>query len=167
MQILPHTFGCFVCGLRNPHGLKLDLMSDSRIVECRFQFRIEHCGFHGTVHGGLVATVLDEAMAWVTGINGRRFAYCAELTTRFLAPAGPGVDLIARAEVVENKRGRLYFTKSELRADGGLLLAEATGKYLPIPAAIHESMFADFAEDPSAWVNAKGTSSTADGVAPG
>lgn len=133
--------------------MRLDLLSDSQIVECRFQFREEHCGFHGTVHGGLVSTVLDEAMAWVIGVHARRFAYCAELNTRFLSPAAPGVDLIARAEVMENKRGKLFVTRAELRDADGRMLVEATGKYLPIPAARHAEMLADFAEDPSAWVN--------------
>lgn len=152
MEILPHTFGCFVCGTKNLHGLGLDLVTDTRVVECRFRYRTEHCGFHGTVHGGLVATVLDEAMAWVIGVHARRFAYCAELNTRFLAPAAPGLELVARAELVENKRGRLFLTRSELREAAGALLAEATGKYLPIPEARHGEMLADFAEDPSKWV---------------
>jgi len=153
MQILPHTFGCFVCGVRNPHGLRLDLLSDFRVVESRFQFRPEHCGFHGTVHGGLITTVLDEAMAWVIGVQARRFAYCAELNTRFLSPAAPGVDLLARAEVVENKRGKLYLTRSELRDADGRILAEATGKYLPLPMAKQVEFLADFAEDPSVWIH--------------
>ena len=160
MEILPHTLGCFVCGTHNPQGLKLDLLSDSQVVESRFQFRNEHCGFRGTVHGGLVATVLDEAMAWVIGVHARRFSYCAELNTRFLAPAAPGVDLHLRAELVENKRGRLFLTRSELRDAQGVVLAEATGKYLPIPAARHAEMLADFAENPGQWVDlGAGTSS--------
>ena len=154
MQILPHTKGCFVCGLNNPHGLRLDLVSDSQVVECRFQFRPEHCGFRGTVHGGLIATVLDEAMAWVIGVHARRFAYCAELNTRFLAPAAPGVEFFLRAELVENKRGKLFVTESSLRdVATECVLAQASGRYLAIPAARHAEMLADFAEDPSAWID--------------
>ena len=156
MEILPHALGCFVCGVRNPLGLGLDLATDSRVVECRFCFRTEHCGFRGTIHGGLIATVLDEAMAWVIGVHARRFAYCAELNTRFLAPAAPSVELVARAEIVENKKGRLFLIRSELREATGRVLAEATGKYLPIPEARHTAMLADFAEDPSKWVGILG-----------
>lgn len=156
MQILPHTLGCFVCGVQNPQGLKLDLMSDGQIVECRFQFRNEHCGFRGTVHGGLVATVLDEAMAWVIGVHARKFSYCAELNTRFLAPAAPRVTLRLRAEIVENKRGRLFLTRSQLFDAEDVELATATGKYLPIPATRHAEMLADFAENPGLWVDLEG-----------
>ena len=152
MEILPHSLGCFVCGVRNPLGLGFDLVTDARLVECRFRYRTEHCGFRGTIHGGLIATVLDEAMAWVIGVHARRFAYCGELNTRFLAPAVPDVDLVARAEMVENKRGRLFLTRSDLRDGTGALLAEATGKYLPIPETRHGAMLADFAEDASKWV---------------
>ena len=167
MQSLPHTFGCFVCGLQNPQGLRLDFVSDARVVESCFQFRKEHCGFRGTVHGGLIATVLDEVMAWVIGVHARRFAYCAELNTRFLSPAAPGVDLRVRAELVEDKRGRLFLTRADLRDAEGVVLAEATGKYLPIPAARHAEMLADFAEDPSPWIDLLGIHGAQVPTAPG
>ncbi len=105
------------------------------------------------MHGGLVATVLDEAMAWVIGVHARRFSYCAELNTRYLAPVSPGVDLMAFAEVVACKRGRLFMTRAELRNAAGEVLVSATGKYLPIPAALHAEMLGDFAENPGNWLD--------------
>ena len=57
----------------NPLGLGLGFDLDARIVDCLFRFRNEHRGFRGTVHGGLVATVLDEATAWVIGVHAWRF----------------------------------------------------------------------------------------------
>ena len=71
MLKLPHTRSCFVCGLNNPLGLKLDFETDGRIVRAHFAPRPEHVGFRETVHGGLIATVLDEAMVWVIGVRGR------------------------------------------------------------------------------------------------
>jgi hypothetical protein len=63
----------------------LTLLSDGRCVEVPVQFRDEHCGFTGVVHGGLLSTVLDEVMAWVIGVNTRSFAFAAELNVRFEA----------------------------------------------------------------------------------
>src|SRR6266851_3902380 len=68
MLKLPHTKSCFVCGLNNPLGMKLDLETDGQIVRARFLPRPEHVGFRETIHGGLISTVLDEAMVWAVGV---------------------------------------------------------------------------------------------------
>ena len=94
MLKLPHTKSCFVCGLNNPLGMKLDLETDGQIVRARFAPRPEHVGFTETIHGGLIATVLDEAMVWVVGVRTKRFSYCAELNVRFLQPARPHEELL-------------------------------------------------------------------------
>ena len=62
MKPLPHTHSCFVCGESNPLGLKLRFQTDGRLVHARFVPLPEHIGFKQTVHGGLIATVLDEIM---------------------------------------------------------------------------------------------------------
>src|ERR1043166_7562515 len=64
MRTLPHTHSCFVCGESNPVGLKLRFETDGRIVQTRFVPRAEHVGFRQTVHRGIIATLLDQIMAW-------------------------------------------------------------------------------------------------------
>jgi acyl-coenzyme A thioesterase PaaI-like protein len=148
MQLLPHTRQCFVCGIENPAGLRLDLATDQRMVETRFQFRRELCGFKETVHGGLIATVLDEVMVWAVGVGAGQLSYCGELTVRYQQPTPPRTEVVARGELVENKRGRLFFAKAALYDAAGNLLAESTGKYLPVPGALRPALLADFVEDP-------------------
>jgi acyl-coenzyme A thioesterase PaaI-like protein len=55
---------CFGCGADNPHGLKLDFRIENKRAVAEFQPRAEHQGYPGLVHGGLIATALDEAMGW-------------------------------------------------------------------------------------------------------
>jgi len=148
MEKLPNTRSCFCCGLENAAGLQLRLVTDRRFVETRFSLRPEFAGFKNTVHGGITATVLDEMMAWACGVGAKTFAYCAELTVRFLKPAHPGEELVARGELTEDRR-RLLFCKAELRNAQGELLAEANGKYIPLRGPLHDLMLADFIEDPS------------------
>jgi uncharacterized protein (TIGR00369 family) len=143
MNELPHTHSCFVCGESNPIGLKLRFETDGRIVQTRFVARPEHSGFRQTVHGGLIATLLDEIMVWACAVATKRFAFCAELNVRFQNPLRPGEQVLATAELVENRRGKIFESKAELRSAAGELLASATGKYLPIG----EEMAAQFAED--------------------
>src|SRR5947207_8973523 len=132
MKTLPHTRSCFVCGESNPIGLKLRFETDGRIVQTHFRARAEHAGFKQTVHGGLIATLLDEIMVWACAVQTKRFAFCAELNVRFANPLRPNEEVVASAELVTNRRGKVFEPKAELRNLSGLLLASATGKYLPV-----------------------------------
>jgi len=96
-------------------GLKLRFETDGRIVRARFVPRAEHIGFKQTVHGGIIATVLDEIMVWACAVQTRRFAYCAELNVRFASPLRPGEEVLATAELVSNRRDRIFEARGELR----------------------------------------------------
>ena len=151
MKPLPHTHSCFVCGESNPFGLKLRFETDGRIVQTRFVPRAEHIGFKGVVHGGLIATVLDEIMVWACAVPTRKFAYCAELTVRYLQPLAPGAEVIVTSELVANRKDRIYEAKASARTAANVLLAEATGKYLPIKSAVIAELARDFVGD-TGWL---------------
>jgi uncharacterized protein (TIGR00369 family) len=52
---------CFVCGVANPIGLKLAFYEDEEgQVIAHFTPREEHQGYPGVLHGGIIATLLDE-----------------------------------------------------------------------------------------------------------
>ena len=151
MKTLPHTHSCFVCGESNPVGLKLRFETDGRLVQTRFTPLPQHVGFKQTIHGGLIATLLDEIMVWACAVQTRRFAFCAELNVRFLNPVRPNEELTAIGELASNRRDKLFEAKAELRNQAGLVLAVATGKYLPIKNADATELATDFVGDPG-WV---------------
>jgi len=148
MRALPHTSSCFVCGESNSIGLKIRFETDGAVVRARFVPAPEHIGFKGTVHGGIIATLLDEIMVWACAVNTQRFAYCAELNVRFLSPLRPGEEVLASAELVSNKRNKLFEARGELRTPAGMVLATGTGKYLPIKEAELSGMMTDFVGNP-------------------
>src|SRR5215471_3092820 len=151
MRTLPHTRSCFVCGESNPVGLKLRFETDGRIVHAHFRPRPEHIGFKQTIHGGLIATLLDEIMVWACAVQTKRFAFCAELNVRYLNPVRPNEDLAVLGELASNRRDKLFEARAELKNQTGLVLATATGKYLPIKSADVADMATDFVTDPS-WI---------------
>jgi acyl-coenzyme A thioesterase PaaI-like protein len=152
MRALPHTHSCFVCGDSNAAGLKLRFETDGRIVQARFAPCPQHVGFRDTIHGGLIATVLDEIMVWACAVATRKFAWAAELNVRFLAPLHPGEAAVATGELAANRRDRIYEAKGELRNAAGETIATATGKYLPIRDADIKTMLADLVGDTSAFL---------------
>ena len=151
MRELPHTHSCFVCGESNAAGLKLRFTTDGRVVQTRFRLRPAHIGFRGVVHGGLLTTVLDEIMVWACAVPTRRFAFCAELTVRFLNPARPDDEIIATGELLANRKNRIFEAKAVLANPAGQPFAEAAGKYLPIPKNDLTGMMTDLIGDTS-WL---------------
>ncbi len=156
METLPPTKSCFVCGHLNSAGLRLRFETDGRIVRTQLVMQPAHVGFKDTVHGGLISTVLDEVMTWACGVKTKRFAYCAELTVRFHHPARPGVPLVATGELVHDRRGRLFEARADMRDDQNVLLASATGKYMPIADQTAAAMLVDLEGSPGALFGSPG-----------
>ena len=148
MTQLPHTHSCFVCGESNPLGLNLRFETDGHSVQTRFTPRPEHIGFKQVVHGGLIATVLDEIMVWACLAQTKRLAYCAELTVRFQNPLRPGEETIVTAELAANRRDKIFEVKSEVKDSSGKILATATGKYIPVKSTDLADMATDLVGDP-------------------
>jgi uncharacterized protein (TIGR00369 family) len=148
MTELPHSRSCFVCGSRNAIGLNLRFQTDGQVVQSRFTPRPEHNGFINVVHGGLLATLLDEMMVWACAVQTRRFSYCAEMTVRYLAPAQPDQVMLAQANLVANKRDRLFLAEGSLQREDGIQIATATGKYMPIRDVDVSQLIADFEGTP-------------------
>jgi uncharacterized protein (TIGR00369 family) len=148
MKELPHTHSCFVCGDSNAIGLNLRFDTDGHIVTTRFTPRPEHIGFKQLVHGGIIATLLDEIMVWACLAQTKRFAYCAELTVRFLNPLRPGEETIATGELVANRRDKIFDAKAEIKDAHGKILATATGKYVPVKTVDLADMSTDLVGDP-------------------
>src|ERR1051326_6559359 len=147
MKELPHTRSCFVCGESNPAGLNLRFETDGRIVQAHFTPRPEHIGFKETVHGGLIATVLDEIMVWACAVRTKKFAFCAEFTVRFLHPLMPGQEVLLIGELLQDRR-KLFEAKAELRDSTGKVYASSNGKNLPIKEADAAEMATDFVGSP-------------------
>jgi acyl-coenzyme A thioesterase PaaI-like protein len=155
MRPLPHTRSCFVCGEANAIGLNLRFETDGRIVQARFRPRPEHAGFRGVVHGGLIATVLDETMVWACAVPTRQFAFCAELCVRFRTPLRPDEEVLVSGELAANRKNRILDASAVMRTQAGVVIAEATGKYLPIKTPDVAEMMSDLVGD-SRWLVSPG-----------
>ncbi|GAB6062991.1 PaaI family thioesterase [Deferrisoma palaeochoriense] len=119
---------CFVCGKENPEGLRLEFRFDEAAgtIETVWTPRPVHIGYEGIVHGGLVATLLDEALGKLTTLLGTP-AVTAELTVRYLKPVPVGRPLRVTGRV-SNGRGRLLTGEAEALLEDGTPAARATAK---------------------------------------
>ncbi|MFW5787319.1 MAG: PaaI family thioesterase [Halanaerobiales bacterium] len=124
---------CFACGKDNPIslGLEFELVDDST-AETTFIPSPEHQGYNGMMHGGLVSTLLDEAMAKVLELN-EIPAVTAELKTRFKEPVKIGEKLLITGKITDNYK-KLYYTEAELKNKKGKILATAEAKFMQAEA---------------------------------
>jgi uncharacterized protein (TIGR00369 family) len=89
-------------------------------------FPADFQGWAGIVHGGLVASVLDEALIYAAGAKGHR-CVTGEITVRYVKPALTGVCYTLKGRFIEDK-GRIVTAESFLLDAEGQEVAKATGK---------------------------------------
>jgi uncharacterized protein (TIGR00369 family) len=145
---LPYTRDCFVCGAHNPHGLRLRFRRDGDEVRADFVPEPQHAGFRGIVHGGILATVLDEAMFWAAATAKKQFCLAAELNVRFVNKVAVGQKLVCIARL-KTDRGRLWESEAELRDEQGTVYARATCKQVPMSLESMKDAAVDFLPDPA------------------
>ena len=95
----------------------------------RFLAPAEFGNRHGTVHGGMIAAMLDSATscAVLAGLPPERTSLTMRLETRFLKPAALG-SLSATAQVVERDERRAL-VEAQLFDGGGVHVASAVGEF--------------------------------------
>ena len=119
---------CFACGDSNPVGMRLHIELLEGAARTSWRAGDDFVGWSDKVHGGIVATMLDEVMAWACA-SFDAWAVTAEMSVRYRSPASPGEELAAEAHVVR-KRRRIYDVEGAVRAADGRLIAEGSGRYL-------------------------------------
>jgi uncharacterized protein (TIGR00369 family) len=115
------TSSCFVCEASNPAGLRLPFFHDETAGEVVAEFTLgaRFSGAPNYLHGGIVLSVLDEAMAWAAIAIAGQWAVTRETSTRFERPvrvdrphrvrariepsSTAGSDLAASAEILDGR----------------------------------------------------------------
>ena len=142
---------CFACEPRNTSGLRVPFFHDDgrEVVVGDFELGDEFSGAPNVVHGGIVLTLLDEAMAWACIAVARQWGVTTETSARFHRPvrvgkryrveAGIVADSVDRDAGTARATARVLDGTDRIRADGAAtfaLLGEAqavrlTGEAVP------------------------------------
>lgn len=120
---------CFACGQQNEDGLRLQPAASEGRAVVRWTPPVHYQGWAGVLHGGIISTILDEAMAHAA-ISLVNHAVTAELSVQFLRPVMTGRELEIRAEVRERRR-RILLVGAEVIQDGEVR-ARGEGKFLVV-----------------------------------
>jgi uncharacterized protein (TIGR00369 family) len=134
---------CFVCGTSNPDGMRLRFTydEDRDCFVCKFRLGKRYTGPPGHCHGGIIATILDEAMGKVNKLR-HVIALTSEITVNYLKPVPLNRPL--RVESREVKvTGRKHINMAEILNEKGDVLARSQGLFIAIDP---NKMFARFVE---------------------
>jgi acyl-coenzyme A thioesterase PaaI-like protein len=123
---------CFICGLENPVGLKLRIYQvEPGVIESRYTAPEHFQGYPGVLHGGIVATILDEisGRAHMGDSENPRFMFTAKLEVKYRknVPIGKPLRIVGRAgrdkgRSAEGWAGIYDAETGDLLAEGNTLL---------------------------------------------
>jgi len=121
---------CFVCGKNNPNGLQLsfEIDKEKQTLKSTFIASPTFQGWDGLVHGGIISTLLDEAMAKLVYELGYE-AVTASLEVRFKKPVPILEPLSIHGEITEVNK-RLIKAKARVAKKDGTILATGTSTCL-------------------------------------
>ena len=117
---------CFACGKDNPFGLKLRFYPEGDLAKAEFTPGELYQGWTEIVHGGILFTMLDEAMSYVIMFNGILNYVTAKAEIRFRNPGivGQPVTIIGR---VDKHARNLWWTSASIFRPDGTVIAESNG----------------------------------------
>jgi uncharacterized protein (TIGR00369 family) len=122
---------CFGCGQDNADGLRLEFLraEDGSVVS----FPTVPERFEGPatyVHGGIIATLLDEAMSKSVRVLGVT-AVTRHMEIEYLRPVLSGEPVRLEGRLVRSE-GRKHWTEAKILSARGHVLAEAKGLFIEI-----------------------------------
>ncbi len=122
---------CFACGKNNPRGLKLKFAQIESHVEAHFDTVKDFEGWDNIIHGGIVSTLLDEAMSHAVFKLLGGTVVTAEMCVRFVKPTKVGQTVVVKG-YIDCDKGRIIETSAQIVDGKGEVLAKATGRFFKV-----------------------------------
>jgi uncharacterized protein (TIGR00369 family) len=134
---------CFACGLNNPDGMRLKFTLDEKrqTFVCHFCLSKRYTGPPGHCHGGIIATILDEAMGKVNKLR-HVVAVTKQIYVEYLRLVPLNKPLRVESREV-SLHGRQHINMAEILNDKDEVLARGRGVFIAIDP---EKMFGKFVE---------------------
>lgn len=136
----PNSDFCFVCGRKNPRGLYMTFYDNGQNeVFSEYTVSDEYQSYPGIVHGGVIASMLDEVVGRVAMIaDHHHFMMSVKLEVKYRHPVPTEAPLKVVGRIVK-LRGRLGRAVGEIYLPDGTVAAEASMTLADVPAEILDS----------------------------
>lgn len=111
---------CFACGTQNLCGLKMSFASNGKQVRSLLAVPEHYRGWNKLVHGGILATILDEIMSWTAIHLTKHFILTRNINIEFKKPVYIDSQLTATSEIIE-RDGKNALLEGRITDDSGAL----------------------------------------------
>lgn len=129
---------CYACGSANAQGLHMQFHREGERTICDYDPREFQQGYPGRMHGGIVSTLIDEAMGYAV-YYAHAWGATARLNIRYRHPVPLDQRLHVEAWIVRD-RLRLIELRAEIRDAAGRILAEGDGTFMKLDARMANEM---------------------------
>jgi len=121
---------CFACGQDNSKGMRLKFAQEGNRFVCHFKLGKRYTGPPGYCHGGIIATILDDAMGKLCKLR-QVVAVTSKMTVEYLKPVSLYKPLRVESREL-SRRGRRLTHKAEITDEKGAVLARSRGVFVII-----------------------------------
>lgn len=130
----PNSRWCFVCGADNEHGLKARFYeNDNGELEAYITPGDEFQGYPGRLHGGIAATILDEAISRAIFIlDENTWGVTTDLSIKYRKPLPLNGELKIVCRITRDTR-LLYEGTGEIYTPDGKVAVSAKAQYMKVP----------------------------------
>jgi acyl-coenzyme A thioesterase PaaI-like protein len=131
-RLLPNSdrHNCFGCSPKNPCGLKMEFYvnQDSSVVASWLSAPDHVSGWGNIVHGGIVSTILDEAMGWAALVILRKLVLSKSLSVEFKKPMFLNTETRVEGSVLESKNDREAIMQATIYDGNNEVCARSTSE---------------------------------------
>ena len=120
---------CFACGGDNPIGMRLRIEIGDGVARTAWVAGENFVGWSDKLHGGIIATMLDEVMAWAL-VGEDNWGVTARMNVAFRRPVEVGTTVRAEGWIATARRRVVDTAAHLIDAESGDELASATGVYV-------------------------------------
>ena len=120
---------CFGCSPINPNGLGMEFYAMDNAIASWIVVGEQYCGWHGVVHGGIIAAMLDEIMGRGAFYLLKRLVMTKSIVLDFLKPVATGKEIRVEGRVRDGADERNAVMEGVLYNHQGQPAARATGHF--------------------------------------
>lgn len=121
---------CFACGPENSHGLQMKFETNGEKLRSLVKVPEHLRGWSNLVHGGIISTMIDEAMSWSAIYLHKRFILTKSMNINFKKPVIIEKELKVYGYLLEKKSDRQVVMAAEIVDEAGDICASGTGEFV-------------------------------------
>lgn len=132
---------CFGCSDKNPIGLRLEFEESEKYLHARWNPETHFQGYINILHGGIIATLMDETSSWCINVKAGKAGVTSELKIKYLKPVFVNKgEITLQAEIVGNENNQIAVHCS-LFNSSGTLCAQSDSLFFAYPDEIARRKF--------------------------